>query len=64
VELYGALDVAWESFDDDGSFKTVHLVPGLEIRLNPDVDFLIEVGLAVNDNARHYVSGGLAFYLR
>jgi len=64
VELYGALDVAWESFDDNGSFKTVHVVPGLEVRLNPDVDFLVEVGLAVNDNAKHYISGGLAFYLR
>jgi hypothetical protein len=64
VELYGALDVAFESFDDNGSFRTVHLVPGLEVRLNPDVDFLVEVGIAVNDNANHYISGGLAFYLR
>ena len=64
VELYGALDVGFESFDDNGSFKTVHLVPGLEVKLNDDVDFLVEVGIAVNDNANHYVSGGLAFYLR
>jgi hypothetical protein len=65
VELYGALDVAWENFDDsDASFKRVHFVPGLEVKLNDDLDFLVEVGLAVNDNANHYISGGLAFYLR
>ncbi len=64
VEVYGALDVAWENFDDNGSFKTVHLVPGLEIRVSDDIDFLVEAGIAVNDNARHYISGGLAFYLR
>jgi hypothetical protein len=63
-ELYGALDVAFESFDNNGSFRTVHFVPGVEVRLSEDVDFVAEVGLALNDNARHYVAGGLAFYLR
>ena len=63
-ELYGALDVAFESFDDNGSFRTVHFVPGVEVRLSEDVDFVAEVGLGINDEARHYISGGLAFYLR
>jgi hypothetical protein len=64
LELFGALDAAFESFDDSGSFRTVHFVPGVEVRLSEDVDFVAEVGLALNDNGRHYVAGGLAFYLR
>ena len=63
-EVYGALDVAFESVNNNGNFRTVHLVPGVEVRLSPDVDFLAEVGIALNDHARHYVSGGVAFYLR
>ena len=63
-ELYGALDTAFESFDNNGSFRTVHFVPGMEVRLGEDVDFVAEVGLGLNDNARHYISGGLAFYVR
>jgi opacity protein-like surface antigen len=63
-ELYGALDTAFESFDNNGSFRTVHFVPGVEVKLGEDVDFVAEVGLAVNDDARHYISGGLAFYVR
>ena len=63
-ELFGALDLAFESFDDNGSFRTVHFVPGIEVRLSEDVDFVAEVGLALTDEGRHYVAGGLAFYLR
>ncbi len=63
-ELYGALDMAFDSFENNGSFRTVHFVPGMEVKLGEDLDFVAEVGLAVNDNARHYISGGLAFYVR
>ena len=67
LDIYGGLDFAFESISDrfgGGSFKTVHVVPGLEYKLNPDLDFVAELGLAVNDAARHCASAGLAYYFR
>jgi hypothetical protein len=64
LELYGGLDFAFEGIGDEFDFKTVHLVPGIEYRITDDLDFVAEVGLALNDHARHYLAGGLAFYLR
>jgi hypothetical protein len=65
VELYGGLDLAFEGVgDDDIDYKTMHFVPGLEVRLAENLDLVAEVGLALNDNARHYIGGGLAFYIR
>jgi hypothetical protein len=65
VELYGGLDIARNWFDDfDASFTTVHVVPGIEVALRQDVDLVAEVGLALNDDSHHYVSGGIAFYIR
>jgi hypothetical protein len=39
-------------------------VPGLEYKLNDTIDLVAEAGLALNDNSRHYVSGGIAIYFR
>lgn len=64
LELYGGLDLAFEGIGNDADFKTVHLVPGIEYKINDSIDFVAEVGLALNDTARHYLSGGLAFYIR
>jgi hypothetical protein len=67
LEFYGGLDFAFESFGDDvfdNDFKTVHIVPGIEYAVSPDLDFLAEVGLGLNDNSWHYFSAGLTFYLR
>ena len=65
LELYGGLDIARNSFDDsDDSFTSVHLVPGIEYAISQDIDFVAEVGLALNDRSRHYLSGGIAFYIR
>lgn len=67
LELYGALDFAFESITDDfvdGSYKTIHLVPGIEYKLGEDLDFVAEIGLALNDDANHYISGGIAYYFR
>ena len=47
-----------------GGFKTAHLVPGLEYKINDKIDVLAEAGVALNDNSRHYVSGGIAIYFR
>lgn len=63
VELYGGLDLSRVSFDDvDFSYTTAHLVPGIEFRLSPRLDFVTEVGIALNDNSAHYFSVGFAFY--
>jgi hypothetical protein len=65
LELYGGLKFAFDSFkNSDQNFTRIHLVPGLEYRLSPDLDFLAEFGIALNDNSRSYVSVGLALYLR
>ena len=67
LEFYGALDLGFESignnlFADD--FQTVHLVPGIEYAILPDLDFLAEVGLGLNNDSWNYFSAGLTFYLR
>ena len=55
------------SFDSvknsDVNSTLVHVVPGIEYRISDDVDFLAEVGIALNDDSRSYASVGLAFYL-
>ena len=65
LELYGGLDIAHNDIDDvDDSFTTVHLVPGIEYAISQDIDFVAEVGLGLNDDSHHYISGGIAFYIR
>jgi hypothetical protein len=65
LELFGALDVATNNVDDsDFDYTTVHFVPGVEIELGPDLDFVAELGLGLNDDSTHYFSAGLAFYFR
>jgi hypothetical protein len=66
LELYGGLDFSVNDYDQDGldGYTTVHLVPGLEFAISPDIDFVAEVGLGLNDDSWHYLAGGLAFYLR
>jgi len=64
LELYGGLKLAFDSFkNSDNNFTRAHIVPGLEYRLSDNLDFLAEVGIAVNDNSRSYASVGLALYL-
>ena len=65
LELYGALDTAFNWYNNSGGdFKTIHIVPGIEYAISDNLDLLVEVGLGVNDNASHYLAGGLAFYIR
>jgi hypothetical protein len=66
LELYGGLDFAFESFDDDiiDGFTTVHLIPGIEYRLNDDLDFVAELGIGVTDESSNYLTAGLAYYFR
>jgi hypothetical protein len=65
LELYGGLDVSRNSVSDaDATFTTAHLVPGIEYAISPEIDFVAEVGLALNDDSVHYLSVGIAYYLR
>lgn len=63
LDFYGGLDIAFER-SDVFNYETVHVVPGLEYKVNRDVELLVELGLGLNDNSSHYLSGGLAFYFR
>ena len=64
LELYGGLKFAFDSVkNSDHNFTRAHLVPGLEYRISANLDFLAEVGIALNDNSRSYASVGLALYL-
>jgi hypothetical protein len=65
LEFYGGLDFSRVSFDNTNfSYSTLHLVPGIEYRVNPSVDFVSEFGLALNDDSSHYFSIGIAYYVR
>jgi hypothetical protein len=64
LEIYGGLDLAFEGVGQDGGFKTVHLVPGIEYKISDEIDLDAEVGLALNDVARNYAAISLAFYVR
>ena len=64
LEVYAGLDFAFEGLGVPGEYKTAHLVPGLEYKLNDSIDLLAELGVALNDSARHYFSGGVAIYFR
>ena len=67
LELYGALDFAFESFDDDSmddGFTTVHLCRGWSISLRDDVDFVAELGIGITDESSNYVTAGVAYYFR
>ncbi len=65
LELYGGLDISRVSIDDfDDSYTTVHLVPGIEYAISQDIDLVAEFGLGLNDDSNHYISGGIAFYIR
>ena len=65
LELFGALDFSRNMFDDDRfNYSTWHLVPGIEYRISPQLDFVGEFGIGLNDHAHHYASIGLAFYTK
>jgi hypothetical protein len=64
LEIYGGLMLSFDKVKNtDINFTLVHFVPGIEYRISDDIDFLAEVGIALNDDSRSYGSVGLAFYL-
>ena len=67
LELYGGLDLAFNTITedfDDNNYTTVHLVPGIEFSVSRDIDLVAEFGIGLNDDSRHYLAGGVAFYFR
>ena len=67
LEFYTGLDFAFKSLTAPGadfSYRTVHLVPGIEYRLATDLDFVGEFGIGLNDDSWNYLSAGLAIYFR
>jgi hypothetical protein len=67
LEVYAGLDFDFNRFTQnfpDRSFTQAHLVPGIEYAISDQLDFVAEVGLALNDRSRHYAGFGLAFYVR
>ena len=67
LDIYAALDMSLNKYTDsfpDNSYTEAHLVPGVEYKINQDLDFLAEFGIAINDNGVNYASIGLAYYIR
>jgi hypothetical protein len=65
LEFYGGLKLAFDSIrDSDRNVTRAHLVPGIEYGISSELDFLAEVGLALNDDSRSYLSVGFALYIR
>ncbi len=63
LEIYGGLMLAFDSVNNTNiNYTLVHIVPGIEYRISDDLDFLAEVGIALNDDSRSYGSVGLAYY--
>ncbi|MBU4308128.1 MAG: hypothetical protein KKB32_09920 [Acidobacteria bacterium] len=62
LEIYGGLMLAFDSIKNGYNYTLAHIVPGIEYRISDDLDFLAEVGIALNDNSRSYASVGLAYY--
>jgi hypothetical protein len=65
LAVYGALDMAFNDIDDiDDDYRTGHLVPGVEYKLRPNIEFVAELGVGLTDDSKNYVSAGFVFYLR
>ena len=64
-ESYTGLDFGFKKLSDvDFSYKTIHLVPGIEHRVREDLDFVGEFGIGHDDDSWHYPSGALAIHFR
>jgi hypothetical protein len=67
LDIYAALDLAFNRYREalpDRSYTQAHLVPGIEYKIHANLDLVAEVGIALNDKGNHYISGGIAYYLR
>ena len=66
LEAYGGLNLSFESLDDvdDSDFTRAYVVPGIEYKITQDLDLVAEFGIGLNDDSPHYLSAGLAFYIR
>jgi hypothetical protein len=65
LRLSGGVSVSFESLDhvNNSGFTRAWAVPGVEVRINRNVDFVAEGGVGLNDNSPHYLTAGIAVYL-
>ena len=59
------MSVSFESLDDtrrSTDFRRVYLLPGVEYRINRNMDLVAEFGAGLNHDSPHYVTVGFAFY--
>lgn len=64
LELYGGLKFAFDSVkNSNNKYTLAHFVPGIEYAISSALDFLAEVGIALNKDSRSYASVGFALYL-
>ena len=66
TDLDDDLDDLDDDLDDvfDDNFMTVHIVPGIEYRLNSNLDFVAELGIGITDESANYFTAGVAYYFR
>lgn len=66
LEIYGATSVSLESLAGvpDSGFTRAYLIPGIEYKISPNLDFVSEFGVGLNDNSPHYFGLGFALYIR
>ena len=63
LEVYGGLKLSFDSIKDANRNVTLaHIVPGFEYKITPEVDFLGEFGISLNDSTNSYLSFGFAYY--
>lgn len=63
LEIMGGLKLSFDSFRDiDRNVTLIHVVPGIEYKISDRLDALAEFGIALNDDSRHYLCFGLAYY--
>jgi len=66
LEIYGATSVSLESLAGvpDSGFTRAYIIPGIEYKISPNLDFVSEFGVGLNDNSPNYFGLGFALYIR
>jgi hypothetical protein len=66
LRVSGGVTVSFESLDDvrrSTNFHRVYAVPGVEYRINRNLDFIAEFGAGLNHDSPHYLTAGFAVYM-
>jgi hypothetical protein len=65
LRLSGGVSVSFESLDhvSNSGFTRAWAVPGVEYRINRNLDLVAEGGVGLNHNSPHYFTVGFAVFL-